>query len=151
VLWEVTPGRCLMGPLPDNRDLIDTIMAVCRRHGIRQASFSVHGNVTQTTLGVFDPQQQVYLTAMESFAGEIVHCSGMISCDAEAPDVVARVAIADDAGNVIGGRLFSETLVLGAEIHLQEWLGPPMNRQTDPHTGLPVLIRNGAPAAGAIK
>jgi predicted DNA-binding protein with PD1-like motif len=149
-LWEVSLGRHLIGPLPDNRDLVDTIVSVCRSQGIRQASFTVHGTVTQITLGVFDPQQQVYVTAMESFAGEIVHCSGMISGDPAAPDVLARVAVADGAGNVIGGRLFSETLVLGAEIDLQEWLGPPMNRQTDPNTGLPVLTRNGARAAGAI-
>lgn len=149
-MWEITPGRRLMGSLPANRDLVDTIVAFCRSQGIRQASFSVHGTVTQVTLGVFDPQQQVYVTAMESFAGEIVHCSGMISGDPAAPDVLARVAIADGAGNVIGGRLFSETLVLGAEIDIQEWLGPPMNRQTDPNTGLPVLTRNDAHAAGAL-
>lgn len=146
-MWEVCPGRHLMGSLPDNRDLVDTIVAVCCNHGIGQGTFSVRGNVTRVTLGVFDPQQQVYVTATESFTGEIVHCSGTITGGPAAPDVMACMAIADDAGNVIGGRLFSETLTLGAEILIQEWLGQPMNRQTDPHTGLSVLTRTTADEA----
>jgi predicted DNA-binding protein with PD1-like motif len=55
--------------------------------------------------------------------------------------VTARIAIADDAGNVIGGKVFTETLLLGAEIFLHEWLGPSIDRRTDPHTGLAVLNR----------
>ena len=141
VMWDVTPGRRLMGPLPDNRDLVDTISSVCRHHGISLATFSVQGNATRATLGVFDPQQQVYVTAVESFSSEIVHCSGTITGRPAAIEVLARIAIADEAGNLIGGRLFSETLVLGAEIHLQEWLGSPMNRHPDPQTGLAVLNR----------
>jgi len=140
-IWAVSGGRTLMGSLPENRDLVDTISALCRQQEIGLATFSVHGNVVQTTIGVFDPSQQVYITAVESFPGEIVHCTGWITGSPEAPEVSARIAIADDAGNVIGGKLFTETLVLGAEIFLQEWLGPSIDRRTDPNTGLTVLSR----------
>ena len=140
-MWEASSGRALMGPLPDNHDLVDTISAICLKHGIGLATFSVQGNITEATIGVYDPFQQVYITARESFPGEIVHCSGWFTGGQGTHDVSASIAIADDAGNVIGGKLFSETLVLGAEIILQEWQGPDIYRQTDPTTGLAILNR----------
>ncbi len=140
-LRAISAGRTLMGTLPENHDLVDTISALCRQHDIALAAFSVHGNVVQATIGVFDPLQQVYITAVESFTGEIVHCAGWITGSPAVPEVSARIAIADDAGNVIGGKLFTETLVLGAEIFLQEWLGPSIHRRTDPDTGLAVVCR----------
>jgi predicted DNA-binding protein with PD1-like motif len=78
-MWAVSRGRTLMGTLPENRDLIDTVSALCRDHGIGLATFSIHGNVVQATIGVFDPLQQVYVTAVESFCGEIVHCTGWVT------------------------------------------------------------------------
>lgn len=149
VIPEVTAGRSFLGPLPDNRDLVDTISAACRRHGLVLATFRVHGVVTRATLGVYDPRQQVYVTATETFDGEIVGCSGIFTDGPAGPEVIARMAVADDAGNVIGGRLFSDTMTIGADIHIQEWLGPKMHRQMHPDTGLAVLTPTAQETAGA--
>lgn len=138
-LQECTRGRQFVGPLPDDRDLLDTMVALCRERGIAAATFTAAGCVTRATIGTFDPVQQVYITAVEAHPGEMVCCHGTISTGDDGPEPFGHIAIADDAGNVYGGRLFSETLTRGAHAAVQEWLGTPMTRKWNERSGLWVL------------
>jgi predicted DNA-binding protein with PD1-like motif len=133
---EYSRGRRLLGRLPHGQDLIKAVTAVCRETGIQMAAFAAHGAVSSVTLGVFDQQQQVYVTAAEEKPFELVICQGHVSPQDGNPFVYAHGVLADTQGQTIGGRLFSDTLIFAAEIDLQELTGEPLNRHYDPKTGL---------------
>ena len=100
------------------------------------AVLTVNGTVSSATLGTFDQQQQVYVTTQVDKPLSIVACQGNVSIKDNHPFVHVSAVLSDTDGRVTGGRLFSDTIILGGDIDLQELTGPPMMRQYDPTTGL---------------
>lgn len=129
-------GRRILGRLPHGEDLITFIELYCRHAAIQTASFSVIGSVSSCTLGVFDQTQQVYVTSKEKEPFEITACTGNVSLKDGDPIVKAHAVLGNAKGKIIGGRLFSETLVFEGEIDLQELIGDPLTRSYDQKTGL---------------
>lgn len=129
-------GRHFLGRLPQGGDLTRSIEIFCRHAAIQTASFSVIGSVSSCTLGVFDQTQQVYVTFKETEPFEIAACTGNVSLKDGNPIVKAHAVLGNEKGKIIGGRIFSETLVFGGEIDLQELIGDPLTRSYDQETGL---------------
>ena len=100
------------------------------------AAFTINGAVSSATLGTFDQQQQVYVTTKVDQPLSIVACQGNVSLKDSHPFVLVSAALSNIDGKVTGGRLFSDTIIFGGDIDLQELTGPPMMRQYDPTTGL---------------
>ena len=129
-------GRSIVASLPHNEDLLNAIEAFCNKASIQTAVFSLIGAVKSVTLGSYDQNQQVYVTAKRQEPLEIVHCTGNISLRDGNIAVHAHAVLADEHGQTIGGHLFSETLVFAGEMFIQELIGPSLERQYDNTTGL---------------
>ena len=133
---EFKPGRLIMGRLPYGQDLITSIEDFCQKASIQMATFSAIGAVSSFTIGAYDQEQQVYVTATETASLEIVTCVGNISLMEGNPVVHAHIVLGDKQRNLIGGHLFSETIVFAAEISIQTLTGTPLERTYDEKTGL---------------
>jgi predicted DNA-binding protein with PD1-like motif len=116
------PGKHVVGPLPEQKDLIDAIEMVCRQNAIVRATFSVSGSVSSAMIGVFDQVQEVHVTHLENNATELLFCQGTFAATGGKPCVRAKVILADQQGQLTGGHLFSDTIIHDAEIDLQELL-----------------------------
>jgi predicted DNA-binding protein with PD1-like motif len=133
------PGRCFLGRLTGNEDLIQAVSDLGIREQIATASVSVTGRISRLTVGTFDPVQQVYITRTEERPMEIVACRGLLTTEGEEPFFHAHILLAD-VGGVLGGRLFSETLAAEAEVVVNELKGPPNRRVYDTRTGQLALV-----------
>ena len=128
-------GRVLLGTLPPEKDVISSVIAFCRKTGIEMATFSISGVLSSVTHGVYDSQQQVYVTQSEAAPFEIISCTGNVSPKENDLFIYAKVMLGDINGRMLGGRLFSESIVFAAELELQELLGKPLPRTRDKKTG----------------
>ena len=126
----------MFGRLPHGKDLLGTIQEFCERDSIQLGIFFVIGAVTSVTLGSYDQNQQVYVTAKKEEPLEIVHCTGNISLKGGKLSLHAHGVLADQNGRTMGGHLFSETRVYAGEIFIQELTGDPLERKYDDTTGL---------------
>lgn len=133
---EFELGRRFLARLPHGKDLIASIEDFCKESAIRTATFSVIGTVSSATIGAYDQKQQVYVTFTENTSMEILSCVGNVSLKDEALVIHAHVVLGSDRGKIIGGHLFSETVLFEGEMDLQELIGPPLKRNYDPATGL---------------
>ena len=133
---EFKLGRRFLGRLPHGKDLITSIEDFCAASDIQTATFSVIGAVSSATIGVYDQKQQVYVTFTENAAMEIVNCIGNVSLKDKTPVIQSHIVLADEHGKIMGGRLFSETILFAGEIDLQEMTGEPLERVYDDKTGL---------------
>lgn len=133
---EYKLGRRFIGRLPYGKDLISTIEDVCNESSIQMATFSLIGAVSSYTIGSYDQTQQVYVTHTEKTPMEIVTCTGSISLLDENPFVHAHIVLGGESGELIGGHLFSETILFAGEIDIQELTGKPLERFHDKTTGL---------------
>lgn len=137
---EYKTGRRVLVRLSE-ADLLSAVSDFCRRHSISMATFQAAGAVSRFTLGVYDPTQQVYVTHTEEAPREIVSCWGTVTAGDGNPVPAGHIGLADDRGRVTGGRLFSETRVICAELVLTELTGPDLTRRYDPATGLELWER----------
>ena len=131
-------GRCFLGRLTGDEDLIRAVTDLGVREHIATARVSITGRISRLTVGTFDPNQQVYITRTEERPMEIVSCQGLLSTAGEAPFFHAHIMLAD-GDTVVGGRLFPETLAAEAECVVNELNGPVTLRTYDPRTGQLVL------------
>lgn len=134
-LFSYTPGPRRLGSLPADQDLLSAVEAVCRCEGIACAAFRVSGTVRSLTVGSYDPAQQVWVTAHFPDAQEIVVCTGTVMGQAEGLKACAQIVAADTRGHLHGGRLFSETVILEAEIDIESLDGPALKRVYDAESG----------------
>jgi predicted DNA-binding protein with PD1-like motif len=133
---EFKLGRRFLGRLPFGKDLITSIEGFCTASDIQTATFSLIGAVSSATIGVYDQKQHVYVTSTENVIMEIVNCIGNVSLKNNTPVIQSHIVLADEHGKIIGGHLFSETILFAGEIDLQEMIGKPLERIYDDKTGL---------------
>lgn len=136
ICFEYQPGRRFVGRLPHGKDLITSIENFCTVSAIQMATFSVIGAVSSATLGTYDQKQHVYVTFTENSPMKILLCTGNVSKKDGDPAIHAHIVLGDEHGKIIGGHLFSETLLFAGEIDLQEITGKPLERVYDNTTGL---------------
>jgi len=134
--FEYQPGRRFVGRLPHGKDLITSIEDFCTTSAIKMATFSVIGAVSSATMGTYDQKQHVYVTFTENAPMEIISCVGNVSLKDGAPVIHSHIVFGDEHGKIIGGHLFSETILFAGEIDLQEIIGEPLERVYDHITGL---------------
>jgi len=133
---EFQTGRFFLGKLPFGRDLIASVEDFCKETSIQTAVFSALGSVSSVTLGCYDQKQQVYVTFNEESSLEITACIGNVSIKGGSPFVHAHIVLSDEKGKIIGGHLFSETIIFAGEISIHELKGKPFERAYDNKTGL---------------
>lgn len=134
--WEFRGGRLFLGRLPKDDDLAAAVAAFCEVKNLSTAFFSISGSLSSAVYGVYDPKQQVYITSVEEKPLEILSCRGSVSLKGNKPSISAQIVLADDAGRLSGGRLFSPSRIFFAEIILRELVGEGLERKHDDLTGL---------------
>ena len=133
---EFTPGRRFVGRLPHGKDLFASVKYFCKESSIQTATFSIFGAVSSATIGNFDQKQHVYVTLTERSPLDILVCTGNVSLNDQDLFIHAHIVLADKRGKIVGGNLFSETIIYAGEIDLQELIGNPLERTYDETTGL---------------
>lgn len=116
-------GRRVRAQLTPGGDLLADLAAACRRAGLAAATLAVTGSVRSATIGTFDPDQQVYVTHRVEQPLELGACRGTADMAGGQPDLRVGVVLADAAGQVLAGRLFSPTIVFEAEAVFDELKG----------------------------
>lgn len=125
---ELRIGRIFLFRLPSGTDPLLDITGFCIQKEIKTAIFSLGGIFSTVTTGVYDAQQQVYVTHTEETPMEILNCSGNITVLNGSPFPCCTLTLADKTGRITGGRLFSPTRNLAVEISIRELTGPPIQR-----------------------
>ncbi|MFC1857713.1 PPC domain-containing DNA-binding protein [Thermodesulfobacteriota bacterium] len=133
---EFTLGRRFVGRLRHGKDLLASVRDFCKESSIQMATFSIFGAVSSATIGNFDQRQQVYVTFTERSPLDILVCTGNVSLNDQDLFIHAHIVLGDEGGEIIGGNLFSETIIYTGEIDLQELIGNPLERTYDEMTGL---------------
>ena len=139
---EFKLGHFFLGSLPHGKDLITSVEDFCKETSIRMAVFSIIGSVSSVTLGCYDQKQQVYVISNEKAPFEIISCTGNISIKNGNPFVHAHIVLSNEQDKIIGGHLFSETIIFAGEINLQTLKGKPLERAYDYKTGLMLFEEN---------
>ena len=119
-LKSSTHGRCLSGDLPSDQDPLVHIEDLCSQANLKSAVFQIFGSVKHATIGVYDQQQQVYVTHREVHATEILSLKGQISQSNGKFRIRAWVGLADKQGQVCGGRLFTTTCIYQGAYIIEE-------------------------------
>ncbi|MBF0263116.1 MAG: DNA-binding protein [Magnetococcales bacterium] len=137
---EFTPGRCWLGRLPHDGDLLAELNAFCRTHGIQVGRIEGVGAVKRACLGFYDQTRHAYdyLTYEEPL--EIVQMVGNVSLKEDKPFVHVHITLSDHTGRAFGGHLAPGTILFAAEVLIQALHGDPPRRGFDPTTGLPLWV-----------
>ena len=117
---EFRLSRLIRADIATGTDLIAALIGLCNRYAIKTGRFWATGRVQSATIGVYDQNQEVYVTHLEEKATEVLFCSGTIITQGEEASVNAKIILADQQGQLTGGHLFSETITQAVEIDLQE-------------------------------
>ena len=84
----------------------------------------------------------MHITYRKEIPMEIVSCIGNITLHGKTAQVKAQIILADQRGNISGGCLFSDTLLLAGELQLVELIGSPVFREYEQHSGRMLLRTN---------
>lgn len=135
LIRDLRPGRCLLARLDHDAEIISQIATLAKDKKIETGVFSVIGALKRAELGYYDQESLEYHKIFVKEPVELISCQGNISLKEGQPFVHAHATLADWKGRVWGGHLTGGT-IFAAELHLQELLGQPVDREHDPVTGL---------------
>jgi predicted DNA-binding protein with PD1-like motif len=132
---EFKLGRFFLCRLEHNSDVIKSITDFARRKKVELAAFTLIGAVSRAKIAYYDQRDKEYSVVEIKKPREIVSCIGNISFHKEKLFVHAHAVLADEQGRVRAGHLL-EAQVFAAELHIQELIGPKLDRAHDKVTGL---------------
>jgi uncharacterized protein len=116
-------------------DLIQFITELAEKEKITNATLLGIGALKRATLGAYDQDKHDYIEIAIETPHEIACCTGNISLKDGKPFVHAHAVLSDEEGNVKAGHLF-KGVVFAAEVLVQEFDGPRLERKFDELTGL---------------
>lgn len=134
---ESQRGRCLIGRLALNADILDGIKEICCSRDIRTAIFQIIGAVQNVRLGYYDQDKKQYQDCVVLDKRlEIASCSGNISVFNDEIMAHAHIVLADHQGQCYGGHLMPGSRIFAAEYFIQELTDVELVREFDKETGL---------------
>ncbi len=132
-------GRCFLGRLPCESDLLEEVQELCRKEGITLGVFWALGAVKSARLAYYNQKGHTYESvSIIDEPREMISCLGNISLRDGQPVVHAHVALADEEGETVSGHLLSGTIIFACELFVQELVGSLLIRREDEETGLPL-------------
>jgi uncharacterized protein len=132
---DFSQGRYFLARLDHGADIIGQISLLARDSKIEAGVFGVIGALSRAELNYYDQASLQYGRILIEEPVELVSCSGNISKKEGQPFVHAHAVLGTREGKVQGGHLSSGT-IFAAELHCQELLGLPLERDYDSITGL---------------
>ena len=132
-------ARVFIGRFDCGDDLLEDLMAFCKKERIKLGVFNVIGAVKKAKLGYYNQNEKKYTGCTElNKKLEIASCMGNISLKDNDIMVHAHIVLADFDGKAYGGHLMPGTEVFAAEFFIEELTGGELKRGKDKVTGLPL-------------
>ena len=131
-------GRCFLGRLPYGGDLLEEVQGFCRKEGVTLGVFWALGSVKSARVAYYNQESRNYESLAIDGPREIVSCFGNVSLSAGQPIAHAHLALSDGEGKTLSGHLLSGTVIYACELFMQELVGPPLLREKDEETGVPL-------------
>ncbi len=128
-------GRFFLGRLEHGSDVVKSITDFARSKGVKTGVFTLIGAVKGAKVAYYNQKKKEYFVIELKKPREIVSCIGNISFHKGKTFVHAHAVLADEQGRMRAGHLL-EAQVFAAELHMQELIGPKLERAHDKITGL---------------
>lgn len=120
-------------------EIIGTILAICKKEGIRSAYFTGIGGCKDAEIQIFIPEKGGFETERIEGVLELVQITGNVVSDDEDQLYHHTHALysyrGDHAHENVAGHLKSTTVLYTAEIELRPVIGGVIRRKFDPETG----------------
>ena len=131
--------RVIFARMYPGEDVLESIEAVAKKHGVRSGQLSLIGAVSKAKLGYFHREAVEYRDFTVEEDVEVVSCMGNIATHEGNLVVHAHMIVADEAGKCWGGHL-----LLGCEVSVTIELviietELELTRKRDDKTGLNLL------------
>jgi len=134
-LSEYDGGKEMLLRVKHDGELIQSILELATKKGIKAATFTAIGALKRAKLGYYDQKNHKYREITIDSPHEMASCVGNVSLSDGKPFVHAHVVLADERGNTRAGHLMEGT-VFAAEVLLRRLEGPRLERKLDAVTGL---------------
>ena len=132
-------GACYYIRMDRGDEIVSAIEDVCRREGLRSATFSGIGGCSNAEIQVFNPAEGAFNTERVESLLELVSLTGnVISCDdgSLSHHVHALFAYQEDGSQrIIAGHLKATTVLYTAEIELRPVMGGAIGAELNVETG----------------
>ncbi len=131
--------RVIFARMYPGEDVLESIEAVAKKHGVKSGQLSLIGAVSKAKLGYFHREAVEYRDFTVDEDVEVVSCMGNIATHEGSLVVHAHMIVADEAGKCWGGHLLQgcevsvtiELVIIETELQLI--------RKRDDKTGLNLL------------
>lgn len=133
---EYGRGRRVVARLAHDGDLLEEIGAVAEAHGIQAAELRAIGALKSARLAFYDQASHRYGEFAVDEPVELIGLLGNVTRKDGATFVHAHATLAGHDGACVGGHVAPGCVVFACELMLQELVGDPLERESDPLTGL---------------
>ena len=116
-------------------EILSALTALGKKENIRLAQVQAIGAVKQAVVGLYQTEQQQYVTRTIKGDREILSLTGSVTEQGGEPYLHLHVALADEAGRVDGGHLNEAVVSATCEMFLTLFNGK-IDRKRDPQVGL---------------
>ena len=131
-------GDCYYIRMDRGDEIVSAVLDVCRREGVRSATFSGIGGCSDAEIQVFDPEKGVFNTEHAAGLLELVSLAGNVICRTDESlsyHAHALFAYQENAEqHILAGHLKSTTVFYTAEIELRPVVGGVLTARRDTET-----------------
>ncbi len=124
--------------LDKGEEVVNSILEFVKDSGMKSATVSAIGSLTDCVLGYFDRDKKTYIHKNFNDVYELVSLMGNITFFDDQPILHAHICLGDMHCNIYGGHLFSATVAVTAEVFLLE-AGIAVNRSLVGEFGLNLI------------
>ena len=136
---EVTVRGEYILRLQKDEDVLPTMIAFCKKRGIKSGSFKAIGAVKESKIGYYDLASKKYGTIEYPEEREVASMIGNVSLVDGAPFIHAHAILSDMKRNEpIGGHVFEAKVAVTLEVHLTAF-NESISRALDNDIGLKLL------------
>ena len=114
--------------------VVASILDVCKKEGIRSATFNGIGGCSYAAIQTFNPAEGAFHTEEKEAMLELVSLMGNVVDGAHHTHALFSY-VENSEHKVLGGHLKETTVLYTAEIELRPVVGGEIGRRQDPETG----------------
>lgn len=140
---KMQPTEHFVLRLPTGSDLLETLERYAKEAEITAGYFSGVGAVSRAVVAYYDQDAHEYREIPLEQHLEITNLNGNVSLRDGEVAIHAHATFADAQGTAFGGHIAPGTEVFAAEVVLIGLSGPPLVREHDETTGLPLWRGDG--------
>lgn len=119
-------------------DVVESLLAFAREHGIAGASLQAIGAFSRAAVAYWNPQTKVYEEIAVDEQVEVLSLLGSLAMSPDGVRVHAHAVLGRRDGSTVGGHLLRATVFPTLEVFIAE-SGTRIRRERDAETGLMLL------------